>query len=98
MPDVGLDRLFREVEALADLAVDEAVRYELKHLDLAGSRILAELPGRRGGERDDRTVPTGAAPGSGRLEAAAVVTVAVENLLSLGGVHVSRIGAPLEPL
>ncbi len=44
MPDVGLDSLFRQEEALADLPVDEPVRNELKNLDLSSSRILADLP------------------------------------------------------
>ena len=47
MPDMGLDRLLREEEALTDLAVDESVRYQLKDLDLARCRILSDFS-RRG--------------------------------------------------
>ena len=35
MADVGLDGLFRKEEPFADLTIDEAVRDELKHFDLA---------------------------------------------------------------
>jgi hypothetical protein len=98
MPDVGLDGLLRQEEPLPDLAVDESVRDELKNLDLAGSRILADLPVRRGRERDDRTAPARAAPSGGRLEAAAVVSISVEDLLTLGRVHESGIGARGTPL
>jgi len=40
MPNVGLDGLFREEEALTDLTVHEAVRDELEHLDLASRGVL----------------------------------------------------------
>ena len=40
---MALDRLLREEEPLADLAVHEAVGDQLEHLDLAGGRLLAEL-------------------------------------------------------
>src|SRR3954471_429601 len=53
--DVRLDRLLREEEALADLAVHETVRDQLEHFDLAIRRLLLELTHRRG-ERDDVTV------------------------------------------
>ena len=43
MADVRLDRLLRQEELLADLAVDEAVRDELEHLDLTRRRLLLEL-------------------------------------------------------
>ena len=92
MPDVGLDRLLREEEALTDLAIHETVGDELKNLDLPRGRVLPRLPLRRRAERDDRTVPAGAAASRGRLESAAVVAVAVEDLLALGSVHVSGIG------
>ena len=95
---MGFDRLLREVEALADLAIDEPVGDELEHLDLARGGVLAELPRRRRGERDDRSVATGATACRSRFETAAVVAVAIEDLLALGGVHVTRIGLPMEPL
>jgi len=98
MADVGLDGLFREEEVFPDLAVDEAVCHELQHLDLTSGRILAELSGGRRGERDDGAVPARATACGRRFEAAAVVSVPVEDLLSLGGVHVTRIGAPALPL
>ena len=41
--DVRFDRLFREEEAFADLAVHETVADELQNLDLAGCGILADL-------------------------------------------------------
>ena len=44
MPHVRLHRLLRQEQALADLAVHEAVCNELQHLDLAGRRLLRELP------------------------------------------------------
>ena len=92
MADVGLDRLLRQEEPLADLTIDESVRDELKDLDLAGCRILADLSGRRRRERDDRAAPARAAPSGGRLEAAAVVSISVEDLPTLGRVHESGIG------
>ena len=54
---VGFYGFFGEEEPLADLAVDEAVRHELEHLDLSCSRLLLEFPlyGRR--KRDHRTGP-----------------------------------------
>ena len=95
---MGLDRLLREVETLADLAVDEPVRDELEHLDLASGGVLTELPRRRRREWDDRSVTTRATARRSRFETAAVIAVTVEDLLTLGGVHVSRIGLPVEPL
>ena len=49
---VRLDRLLREEEADADLAVDEAVGDQLQHLDLTRGRLLLELL-QGAGERDD---------------------------------------------
>ena len=51
VPDVGLDRLLRKEQPLADLAVHEAVGDELEHLDLAHRRLLLELA-KRALERD----------------------------------------------
>ena len=45
MPDMGLDGLFRQEQMLADLTVDEPVCDKLKHFDLSGGGILADLSG-----------------------------------------------------
>ena len=83
---------------LADLAIDEAVRNELQHLDLPRGRVLPDLSGPRRRERDDGSVPTRAPARRSRLEPAAVVAVAVEDLLALGSVHASGIGGAADPL
>ena len=49
MANMRLDRLLGEEQALADLAVHEAVGDQLEHLDLTRRRLLLELAqGRRG--------------------------------------------------
>jgi hypothetical protein len=86
--DVRLDRLLREEEALADLAVDEAVTDQLEDLDLAVRRLLLELP--QGSlERDDVGAPATAAAASGgdRLEATRVVQVPAKDLFPFRSVH-----------
>ena len=88
--DVRLHRLLREEETLADLAVDETVGDELEHLDLTHSRLLLELPHRRG-ERNHLGVPV-RAPRRSRLETTAVVQVATHDLFALSSVHVAFIG------
>src|SRR4051812_47207683 len=97
--DVRLDRLLREEEADADLAVHEAVGDQLQHFDLTRGRLLFELL-ERPGERDD--LPAGrvvaAAPLSDRVEAAAMTDVAGQDLLALSSVHVRRIGLRPIPL
>ena len=93
-----LDGLFREEEALTDLPVHEAVSHELQHLDFPGGRLLREFPQDRRVERDHCTGAARAAPGSRCLEAAAVVSLSVEDLLTLGRVHESGIGARGTPL
>ena len=93
-----LDRLLREEQAFTDLSVDESVRNELQYLDLTGSRIRAELTSGRRTEWDYRAAPATAASCCGSLEAATVVPIAVEDLLTLGGVHASGIGARSVPL
>ena len=95
---MGLDRLFGEEQALSDLTVDEPVGDELENLDLTSGRVLTELASRRGRERDDCAVAAGAPARGSRLEAATVVAVAIQDLLTLGGVHGSRIGGPRVPL
>ena len=98
MADVRFDRLLREEEALPDLAVDEAVGDELQDLDLTRSRILSELTLDLGRKGDDRAMPACASTRGGRLEAAAVVSISVEDLLTLCGVHDWGIGTPLVAL
>ena len=94
MPDVRLDRLLREEETLADLAVDEAVGHELENLDLARGRLLLEFA-LRGGARTGSPRRYASSPACrSRLESAAVVAVAVQDLLTLSGVHEMRIGLP----
>jgi len=96
--DVRLDRLLGEEEPLADLAVDEPVADELEDLDLAGGRLLLELAQGRG-ERDHLAVAVAVAPRRSRgLEAAAVVDVAAQDLLTLGSVHMPGIGRLPIPL
>jgi hypothetical protein len=92
MAYVGLDRLLGQKEPLTDLPVDEAVGDELKHLDLAGCRLLLELPQHRRCERDHGAGPTRAATRGSRLEATAVVSIAIEDLLALSSVHAADIG------
>ena len=92
MSNVGLDRLFREEESLADLSIHEPVRDELQNLDLARRRILTDLTRRGRGERDDGAVPARATARRSRFETPAVVAVVVEDLLALGGVHGGAIG------
>jgi hypothetical protein len=98
MANVGLDGLLGQEEVLADLTIDESVCDELKDFDLSRGRILADLSRRRRRERDDCTAPARAASCRGRLEAAAVVPISVEDLLALGRVHESGIGARATPL
>ena len=83
---------------LTDLAVDQTVRDQLKNLDLPRCRILPDFTraGRR--ERDDRAMPPRATARGGCLESTAVIAVTVEDLLALGSVHASAIGAPTHRL
>src|SRR5579862_3378369 len=97
MADVRLDRLLGEEEAVADLAVHEAVRDQLKHLDLAHRRLLLELP-KRPLERDHLRAASVTPPGGDLLEAARMVRVPVENLLALCCVHGPSIGRAQSPL
>ena len=55
MPHVRLHRFLGEEEALADLAVHEAVGDELQHLDLASRRLLCEFA--RAGGLNAMTAP-----------------------------------------
>ena len=95
---MGLDRLLRQEQLLADFAVDEAVRDQLEHLDLAHRRLLLDAAqwalerdhfcGRRLRATTRRDL----------LEAPLVIHVPVENLFPLCGVHVPSIGRPESPL
>src|SRR3954452_7814036 len=97
MPHMALDRLLRQEEPLADLAVHEAVRDQLKNLDLPHRRLLFELAERalEGNDLCGRAVST---PRGHRLEPAGVVGVAVEDLFALCCVHGPSIGGSREPL
>jgi hypothetical protein len=93
---VRLDRLLRQEEAVSDLAVHESFRDQLQDLQLAGRRLLLEL-GERSRKRDDLSrAPR--SPRRSRLEAAAVVDVAGQDLLPLCRVHGLGIGVPGNPL
>ncbi len=89
--DVGLDRLLREEEPDADLAVDEAFRDQLEHFDLPHRRLLLELP-ERALERDDLRSLGGAPARGDRLEAPGMVGIAVQNVLALSSVLGPSIG------
>jgi len=95
---VGLHRLLGQEEALPDLAVYKPVCDELEHLDLPRRRILADLARRGRCEGNDRSAAARAASCGSRLEAAAVISVAVEDLLALSGIHASGIGGLRTPL
>lgn len=82
----------------ADLAVHETVRDELQDLDLTRGWILTALSRDLRSKRDDRPVPARAAARSRRFEAAAMVAVAVEDLLALSSVHAWGIGGQTVPL
>ena len=91
VPDVRFHRLFREVEAYADVAIDETVRDQLEDLDLAHRGFLLELSERRV-ERDHVRV-LGTVPARGDLlEASRMVQVPAQNVLALSSVHVAGIG------
>ena len=93
-----LHRLFGQVKPLSDFPVDEPVGDELQHFELAGSRLLLELAQDGRSERDDSAGARATTACSRRFEAAAVVTVTAEDLLTLRGVHESGIGLPRGPL
>ena len=87
--NVAFHRLLREEEPDADLAVHEAVRDQLKHLDLAGRRLLLELLHRslKRNHLGDRV-----AAGCYRLEPGRMLAIAREDLITLGCVHGKAIG------
>jgi hypothetical protein len=91
VPHVGLHRLLREEEAVADLPVDETLRDQLEDFDLSGGRLLLELlEGSR--ERDHLTRTTRRPTLGDGLEAPRVVHVATEDLFALRSVHEPVIG------
>jgi hypothetical protein len=94
---VRLDRLLREEEANADLAVHQAIGDQLEHLDLARGRLLLELL-QGAGERDNLGALV-TAPLRNRVETAAVVHVSGQDLFPLGSIHGTRgIGLGTVPL
>jgi hypothetical protein len=95
--DVRLHRFLGQKQALADLAVHEAVRNQLQNLDLPHRRLLFQLA-ERALERDDLGRGAAAAPRRNRLETAGMAGVAVENLFALSCVHDRCIGAAPNPL
>jgi hypothetical protein len=88
---VGLDRLFREEEPVADLPVDEPLRDQLEDLDLPGGRLLLELPERRG-EGNDLAGAVRRPPLGDSLEAPRMVHVSRQDLFPLCSVHEPGIG------
>ena len=88
---MGLDRLFREEQPHADLAIDETVGDQLENLDLACGRLLLQLL-ERARERNNLTATVRAASLGDRIEAATVVHVSGQDLFALGCVHGRRIG------
>ena len=98
MPHVGLDRLFGEEETLTDFAIHEPVRDELQHLDLSCRRVLPELARDLRGKGDNGAVSPRTASRSGCLEPTAVIAIAVQDLLTLSGVHKRGIGASVVAL
>src|SRR4029450_5574344 len=90
MANVRLHSFLGEVEPLADLAVHEAVRNELEHLDLAHRGLLLEFAhGRR--ERDHLGVLAGRMPCRSLVEATAVVQVSAQDVFTLGSVDAGNI-------
>lgn len=89
---MALHRLFRKEQPVADLAVDQALRDQLEHLDLAGSGLLLELPERRGKRNDLRVA---LAPPRGHcVKTTRVVDITGQDLFSLCSIHDNpRIGA-----
>jgi len=97
MPHMALDRLLGEEEPLADLAVHEAVRDQLKDLDLPHRRLLLQLA-ERALEGDDLRAVDRPAAGCDLLEPPRMILVAVEDLFALSSVHARGIGPPEGPL
>ena len=89
---MALHRFFRKEEPVADLTIDQALRDQLKYLDLAGSGLLLELPEGRG-ERNDLRVALSPSRGHS-VETTRVVDITGQDLFSLCSIHDNpRIGA-----
>lgn len=83
--DVRFHGFLGQEEPLADLAIHEAVRDQLEHLELSPGRLLLELL-ERACERDDLgAVRT--SPRRDRLEAARMVAIPVQDVVPLSSVH-----------
>ena len=91
-----LDRLFAQEEADSDLTVHEAVRDQLKHLDLPHGRLLLQLA-EGACERNDLGISV-LPLGRNSLETALMVHVAAQDLFALCGVHGWAIGRLPKPL
>jgi hypothetical protein len=90
---VRLDRLLREEEAVADLAVHQALGDQLEHLDLTRRGLLLELAKRR---REGNDLRVAVRPLGGHLvETTRVAHITGQDFLALGSVHdTPRIGVP----
>jgi hypothetical protein len=91
MTDVTLDCLFGQVEAVANLTVDQPLGDELENLDLSRGRCVLRL-GRGGSDREVEQVGGWRAARRDSLEALCVLAVAHKNFVSLCGVHEAGIG------
>jgi hypothetical protein len=96
MAHVRLDRLLRQEEAVSDLPVYESLGDQLQDFELPRRRLLLQL-GERSREGNDLSRASPSAR-RGRLETAAVVDIARQDLLTLGRVHGLGIGVPENPL
>lgn len=87
-----LDRLLREEEAMADFAVDQALRDQLQHFDLASGRLLLELPE---GSSERNYLRVALPPPRGHsVKTTRVVDVTGQDLFALCSIHdIPRIGA-----
>ncbi len=84
---------FAQEQAFADLPVHEAVRDQLKHLDLPHRRLLLELL-ERAGEWDHLSGAAVPAPRRCHfVEPASVVHVTGQDLFALSCIHERSIGA-----
>lgn len=80
---------------MSDLPVDEAIGDQLEHFELSGCRLLLELL-ERTGERNH--LGARAPLRRNRLEAARMVAIAVQDLITLCSVHDPAIGRIAKPL
>ena len=97
MADVALDRLLRQVEAVADLAVDKALRDKLEDFDLARRRQMLAFGGGGAGRELDQSGDRVAASRY-RLKTTGVLPIPGQNFFTLGCVHVTDIDAPTRAL